>query len=98
MSEVFVYDTITSHMVLPTINKQSEHSAKDVALKSTRTASIKDIFLPRSDSLPCKMKHLGDLIAELGNGAMWKIFHAEEHEMKITNTGRYVYIFRFKIR
>ena len=79
-------------MVIPTNNKQNVQSAKDIAQKSTQTASIKDVFLPRRDSLPCTMKHLDDLKAELGNEAMWEIFHAQKQEMKITNTGRYVYI------
>ncbi|XP_028407666.1 T-box protein 2-like [Dendronephthya gigantea] len=88
MSEGFVYDTITSQSVRPTNNKQSILSAKDIAQKSTQMASIKDVFLPNKNSLPCKMKHLADLKAELGNEALWEIFHAEGHEMKITNTGR----------
>ena len=49
------------------------------------------------NSSRCVMKHLADLEVELANKDLWKIFHAQEHEMKISNLGRYVmfsYIFQ----
>ena len=45
------------------------------------------------NSSRCVMKHLADLEVELANKNLWKVFHAEEHEMKISNDGRYVMFF-----
>jgi hypothetical protein len=50
----------------------------------------KDVFPSRKRTLPCTAKHLGDLKVELEGEALWKAFHAEEHEMKLNYKGRYV--------
>ena len=44
----------------------------------------------KKTSLPCGMKHLADVKVDLDNEALWKVFHNENHEMKVTNTGRFV--------
>ena len=50
-----------------------------------------DSFPSRRRSQPCTAKHLGDLKVELGNETLWKMFHVEEHEMKVTNKGRLLF-------
>ena len=60
-----------------------------IAPKATHV-SQKDTRFPGRSSRPCGMRHLSDLKVELGNEALWRTFHDEIHEMKITKTGRYV--------
>ncbi len=62
---------------------------RNIAPKLTHIGP-KDAFVARKTSLPCGAKHLSGLKVELGNETLWKVFHVEEHEMKITNTGRLV--------
>lgn len=54
---------------------------------------LKSVFPSGKNSSPCVMKHLADLKVELANKELWKMFHAEGHEMKVTSTGRYVIFF-----
>ena len=61
-----------------------------IAPRVTRMG-LKDAFPSGGRSPPCTAKHLGDLKVELGNEALWKVFHAEEHEMKVTNKGRLLF-------
>ena len=61
-----------------------------IAPKLTQVGA-KAVFPTRTkSSLSCGTKHLSDVKVELGDEALWEIFHAEDHEMKIINTGRYV--------
>ena len=103
MSESFTErcnSTVLSSRGLPSakdqVTCQKSRSVQHQGI-AAKTMYPKSVFPAGKNSSACVMKHLADLKVELVNKELWKMFHSEGHEMKITNTGRYV-IFSYFLR